>query len=313
MITGLQQITPALARAWVRLYTSGMPPDLRDARRAEVDADLWEHQKDASDNGDPRATTAAEILLRTILGIPDDMGWRLESINAQRVAAIDGRIGTMAISVRQMRWMGLCALLGGALMAGGNLVDAVLGHPGRVYTSDTAWHLAGTVGTVLMSGGAVVMLLCSLGVVALYVQQRGRAGKAGSAGFTLILTGFACILTGIAIGAIFGVSGGFGVLLNILVIPGTLMIAPGFLLLGMGMPNPFRRVPLILGWFGVAQTVLALGSVALRSRYPSASLLLRSDSSVGVAFSILFGLGLAVIGYSIWSGTSAVPGPEANR
>lgn len=29
-------------RAWVRLCTAGLPPGLRDSRRDEIDADLWE-------------------------------------------------------------------------------------------------------------------------------------------------------------------------------------------------------------------------------------------------------------------------------
>ena len=39
---GLQEIAPALTRAWVEWYTNGMPAELRDVRRAEVDSDLWE-------------------------------------------------------------------------------------------------------------------------------------------------------------------------------------------------------------------------------------------------------------------------------
>ena len=118
MITRLHKIAPAVARAWVRLYTRGMPAELRDARREEIDADLWEHQQDARDNGASHAIVGVEIMLRTLLGIPDDLGWRREALNSRLGAAIEGRIGTMAISVRHIRLMGLCTLLGGALMAG---------------------------------------------------------------------------------------------------------------------------------------------------------------------------------------------------
>jgi hypothetical protein len=30
-----------IVRAWVRLYTLGLPADLKDARRDEINADLW--------------------------------------------------------------------------------------------------------------------------------------------------------------------------------------------------------------------------------------------------------------------------------
>ena len=38
----------ALVRAWTWLYTSGMQPQPRDRRRAEVESDLWEFQRDAA-------------------------------------------------------------------------------------------------------------------------------------------------------------------------------------------------------------------------------------------------------------------------
>jgi len=289
-----------------------MPSELRNAWRAEIDVDLWEHQQDARDQGVPRATIAAEILMRILLGVPDDIGWRLEAIHARRGAAPEGRIGTMGISVGQMRWMGLCAMLGGALMAGGNLVDVALGHPARVYTSETSWRLEGAAAKLMPAVGAVLTLLCVLGVIALYVQQRGRAGKTGSAGFIVLLTGFASFIAGLVVAAIFGGSGGFGVLLNVLLIPAELFLIPlGFLLLGIGMRGPLRRVPLILGWYLVAQTVLRFVGIALRDRFPSASILYRSDSPVGIASAVLLGLGLAVIGYSIWAGTRMAE-PQSN-
>ena len=314
MMSGLENIAPALARTWVYLYTDGMPSDLREARRAEIDADLWEHQQDARDRGKRRMIVAAEILLRTVLGIPDDLGWRLDEIKARRGAAIEGRVSPMTASAKQIRWMGLCALLGGALMAGGNLVDVVLGHPGRVYTSESSWHLAGRAGTLAMVMGIAVTLLCVLGVIGLYMKERKHAGSTASAGFILLLAGFACMVAVGAVAAIFGVDGGFGVLINVLALPAALLMIPlGFLLLGLGMPSPMRRVPLILGWFLVAKVALAFTGLALRDRFPQATFLYRSDSSFGEATSVLMGLGLAIIGYTLWSGTRAVAAQPANR
>jgi putative ABC transport system permease protein len=66
--------TSAIVRAWTRFYTWNLEPRIRDGRRAEIDSDLWEH---VSGHG-TRSTIAVEILGRLILGIPDDIRWRLE-------------------------------------------------------------------------------------------------------------------------------------------------------------------------------------------------------------------------------------------
>ena len=146
MIPGVQQIASALARAWVRLYTRGMPADLREARRAEIAADLWEHQHDAREKGVPQATVAVEILLRTVVGIRDDTGWCFEAVRARRGVANQGRIGTM-ISIKQIRWMGFCAVLSSAIWMGLTIVLTVFENAGRVYTSETGWFLGGWPGT----------------------------------------------------------------------------------------------------------------------------------------------------------------------
>ena len=210
----------------------------------------------------------------------------------------------MAISVRQMRWMGLCAVLGGVLMVGENLEGVVFGPIGRVYTSETSWHLAGTAGAIVWGLGVLSMFLSILGVVGLYLRQRTRANKAGSAGFILLVAGFAGIITGSAVAMTFAEGRTVDVVASILVIPGTFMIPPAFLLLGFGMPSPSRRLPLLFGWYFVVRMVFFLAARGLGRREVPVGL--------GIATDILLGLGLAVIGYSIWSGTRVASGSEVN-
>jgi hypothetical protein len=57
-------------RGWTWLYTWRMPPAFRETRRAEIDSDLWEFQGDGA--GDHRLGSALHILLRLLIGIPDD-------------------------------------------------------------------------------------------------------------------------------------------------------------------------------------------------------------------------------------------------
>ena len=77
MGTGMTSRTLGLAmrlvRFWTRVYTLGMSARVRDARLSEIDCDLWEYQHDAD-----RPARPIEMLLRLLLGMPDDLLWRLE-------------------------------------------------------------------------------------------------------------------------------------------------------------------------------------------------------------------------------------------
>jgi uncharacterized protein (TIGR03435 family) len=87
-------------RGWTWLYTWGMPPASRETRRAELESDLWEFQRDAA--GDHDLVSASHILLRLAIGIPDDLGWRLEQ------EALAGRLAQES--------MALCARVAGAAL-----------------------------------------------------------------------------------------------------------------------------------------------------------------------------------------------------
>lgn len=72
-----------LVRLWTRVYTLGTPAAVRDARLSEIECDLWECQHDAD-----RSTNAFEILTRLLLGIPDDLLWRLEQTDDTRAHSV---------------------------------------------------------------------------------------------------------------------------------------------------------------------------------------------------------------------------------
>ncbi len=67
-----------IVRAWTRTYTAGMDPGARDARRAEIESDLWEFHEDARRRGASPLGIAAHMLLRLVLGIRNDLFWRAE-------------------------------------------------------------------------------------------------------------------------------------------------------------------------------------------------------------------------------------------
>ena len=72
-------VVVGMTRSWVAVYTSGLAPELRDARRAEIDSDLWEHQRTAELLDQPPGETALQLLTRLLLGILSDVTWRLET------------------------------------------------------------------------------------------------------------------------------------------------------------------------------------------------------------------------------------------
>jgi hypothetical protein len=56
-----------------------MSPDLRDARRAEIESDLWEFQQDRVARR--RLHPTVQVLVRLVLGIPDDLRWRASHVS----------------------------------------------------------------------------------------------------------------------------------------------------------------------------------------------------------------------------------------
>jgi len=78
-MSAVLDLAVGMTRSWVSLYTSGLPPECRDARRTEIDSDLWEQQRTADLLNQPQGETSLQLLARLVLGIPSDVTWRLET------------------------------------------------------------------------------------------------------------------------------------------------------------------------------------------------------------------------------------------
>jgi hypothetical protein len=78
MTSSLVTTAVGLTRLWTRLYTCGLPLDERQARRDEIDSDLWESQHDLTNSGSRGHSVAAHIVVRLALGVPHDVVWRFE-------------------------------------------------------------------------------------------------------------------------------------------------------------------------------------------------------------------------------------------
>ena len=86
-----------VARHWTRLYTAGLPADVRDTRRAEVESDLWESLLDA--------TGSRHILARLALGVVDDLTWSLTQMETSTRASAKWSIGSLLVFAATWLWL----------------------------------------------------------------------------------------------------------------------------------------------------------------------------------------------------------------
>jgi hypothetical protein len=111
-----QPLIDRITLAWVRSYTRGIPDQLRDARRSELESDLWEHHATARRAGAGANATSISIAARALAGVPADLTWRRATKGAlmsAQTTTVDGR-----------GWIGmttdiLAATMGGFAALGG--------------------------------------------------------------------------------------------------------------------------------------------------------------------------------------------------
>lgn len=78
------ELASAVVRAWTRAYTGRLAPVVREARRAEIDSDLWEHARAARLAAPDPRSVAGQILARCLLGIGADLSWRAQMVRDRR-------------------------------------------------------------------------------------------------------------------------------------------------------------------------------------------------------------------------------------
>lgn len=80
-MTRLTAFVMTCVRCWTRIYTWRLPPAVRDARREEIESDLWESSHDP---GITQTELAIQTLMRLTLGVADDLAWRLAQLTVAR-------------------------------------------------------------------------------------------------------------------------------------------------------------------------------------------------------------------------------------
>ncbi len=143
-----------LTRAWVRLYTSGLPPKLREERRSEIDSDLWEQERDACATGRTPQVTASEAFGRWLMGIPADLTWSIDhTLRSRRKEEF------VSEPVRQTAYLGVATLMAGLTVITSLAVSLGM-FESHVYGHDVARSMWGVVG---VSAGAMIVFGLSMG------------------------------------------------------------------------------------------------------------------------------------------------------
>lgn len=155
-----------LVRAWVNLYTRGLPAELRTARRDEVADDLWCEQEEAATVGRSAGGLATDRFLRMLFGMPADVGWRLTYRGTP--PPVPERSGSMTTRTP------------GTMAIGGGLIFAVLLLM-FIPFSHGLWE--GTFGALPLLAtfvGVAAFGATAFGLVARFQDQLGPLGVIGA-------------------------------------------------------------------------------------------------------------------------------------
>ena len=145
------QVAVGLTRSWTAAYTRGLPDTVKATRRAEIDCDLWEHQRLASFLDEAGAGTGMHILTRCVLGIASDISWRAQAGSSARQ---EGKIQVKDTLTKRLVF-GVAVLIGllPLLMGAAAVLDA--GISGSSADGDAAD--SAIFGVVTMLAGAFIL------------------------------------------------------------------------------------------------------------------------------------------------------------
>jgi len=95
---------------WADRYTRGLPADVRERRRDELESDVFEQLHMTSNESDARRTS---VVWRTVRGIPADVAWRRQEKRAMRANSPEPRESRLrnAWAVATQRWFAPIAIL----------------------------------------------------------------------------------------------------------------------------------------------------------------------------------------------------------
>lgn len=165
-----------LVRAWVDLYTRGLPEAARTGRRDEVDDDLWCQREEAVAIDRSAASVNGEMFVRLLFGMPADIGWRMSSgrddgPELERVPSTGARL------------LGILAILG---VVGWGV--ALFGY--LAWGGEGAWATAGALMYIAQVGGGLAFAGVAIGLALRFQDELSVVGAiAGAIGGLMALFG----------------------------------------------------------------------------------------------------------------------------
>ena len=160
-----------LVRWWVGLYTYGLPSDVRDARREEIEADVWDQLDDATRSGRSDRSTASEIVTRLVLGLPADLTWRIALWADQ-----DTLPATGSTAMTDSRVSGLLAIVGGLAFT---IAAAIFAGVTLANSSRRTWlgDMDPLQASIMTAAGTVGLIAIAVAAVRLVRRYRHHASK----------------------------------------------------------------------------------------------------------------------------------------
>lgn len=141
--------TVGIVRRWVGLYTRGLPPAVREGRRDELEADLFDEAAESVDRGNEHEIARAR-LSRLIRGMPSDIAWRIE-----RGFAEQSRGGPHMVRTRRDLVWGVIGVALGVFFIWAGVTTA----------AQPNWQLGEQFGLWIAAAGAVAALASVLTLV----------------------------------------------------------------------------------------------------------------------------------------------------
>jgi hypothetical protein len=197
-------------RRWVVLYTRGLPAEIRQERRDEIEDDLWSQEREAAGSARTDLSLAGEIVIRLVFGIPADLSWRMEhrhvvgshvvperspTVGSRAIAAlaIAGGIGWVTWPLPQgvvgrdwpadnaaVSWLLFVSVVLGAWALAGAMIGLIVTFPDRLR------GITALVGSLGAGVGAISVFGAFAGIVAMPIGSAvlmwdlGRAGVLGT-------------------------------------------------------------------------------------------------------------------------------------
>jgi hypothetical protein len=163
-----------LVRRWVALYTVGLPRNIRDMRRAEIEDDLWSQGQDelvgATGSGE-----SGDVLARLIFGMWADITWRFEQRHRDRVSPLPRSLST------RTRVVASISMVGGSALAVASIIWGMLDATSPVAIPGRLLFATGFVGLAIAMWGLVIRFSDRMAVGVALLAAIGGLGSVSAA------------------------------------------------------------------------------------------------------------------------------------